>query len=370
MQFPSVAHLTSVHPRNDNRIFARMCRSLVSAGYRTHLVVADGLGDDRDHGVLISDVGRAVGGRAARIRELPTKVFHRALDLKPRICHLHDPELIPIGKKLRRAGCKVVFDSHEDVPMDILTKDYIPALLRGVVSRSYALYERIQCRNFDGVVAATPFIRDRFLQINPNTVDVCNYPALRDWPEVPDWSLRRDEVAYVGGIAEIRGVRQMVDAIYNLKDVRLNLAGRFNDDRLYREMLAHPGWSLVNDLGFLDSKQVLGTLNRSKAGLVVLHPVRSYIDAQPVKMFEYMAAGIPVIASDFPLWREIIERNDCGICVAPNDPEAIAQAIRRIVDEPETARRMGENGRRAVVDRYNWASEEKKLITLYEGLAS
>jgi glycosyltransferase involved in cell wall biosynthesis len=112
-------------------------------------------------------------------------------------------------------------------------------------------------------------------------------------------------------------------------------------------------------------REVLG---RSVAGLVTFHPLPNHIDAQPNKMFEYMSAGIPVIASDFPLWREIIAGNQCGLCVDPNNPTAIAAAIQYLVLHPHEARRMGENGRKAVLDRYNWSAEEQKLFRLYEDI--
>ena len=109
-------------------------------------------------------------------------------------------------------------------------------------------------------------------------------------------------------------------------------------------------------------------MSRSVAGLVTLHPVINYLDALPIKMFEYMAAGIPVIASDFPLWREIVVGNQCGLCVDPMDPAAIARAIDHLAQHPDEACQMGENGRRAVLEKFNWAVEEKKLIQLYEDL--
>ena len=131
-------------------------------------------------------------------------------------------------------------------------------------------------------------------------------------------------------------------------------------------MQALPGWQRVNALGFLDRAGVRDVLGRSMAGLVTLHPVINYIDALPVKMFEYMSAGIPVIASDFPLWREIIAGNDCGLLVDPLNPAAIAEAIDTLVSNPTMAQRMGENGRRAVEERYNWGIEEQKLMAFYE----
>jgi glycosyltransferase involved in cell wall biosynthesis len=81
-----------------------------------------------------------------------------------------------------------------------------------------------------------------------------------------------------------------------------------------------------------------------------------------------MSAGVPVIASDFPLWREILLPRDCGICVDPEDPAAIAQAIDDLVSNPERAAEMGRNGQAAVRDEYNWANEEGKLLRLYEDM--
>lgn len=129
------------------------------------------------------------------------------------------------------------------------------------------------------------------------------------------------------------------------------------------------GWARVDELGFLTRAEIRMIFGRSMAGLVTLHPTPACLGSFPVKKFEYMAAGLPVIASNFPLWREI-EGNECGVCVDPFDPVAIAAAIDRLVDDSDLARRMGENGRRAVHERYNWGVEEKKLLALYGKLLS
>ena len=82
-------------------------------------------------------------------------------------------------------------------------------------------------------------------------------------------------------------------------------------------------------------------------------------------MFEYMAAGIPVVASNFPLWKEIIEENKCGICVEPANVEQISDAVNYLLNNPEEAQRMGANGRKAVEEKYNWNNEAKTLLQLY-----
>lgn len=100
-----------------------------------------------------------------------------------------------------------------------------------------------------------------------------------------------------------------------------------------------------------------------------LHPLRNYVEALPIKMFEYMLAGLPVIASDFPLRRKIIEANECGICIDPGDSKEIAKAVEYLIEHPDEARGMGENGRRAVLVRYNWGLESRKLSRIYGGLS-
>ena len=370
MGSPKVAHLTSVHTRFDNRIFVKMCRSLAAAGYKTSLVVADGLGDGMSDGVRLIDVGKPPGGRLSRIRGAPKLILSAAVGVDADVYHMHDPELISVGVELKRRGKKVVFDSHEDVPADILTKQYIPGLLRYPVSRAFALYERMQCRKFDAIVGATPFIRDKFRHINQNSTDINNYPFLHEWPGVIDWGQKLHEVAFVGGIADIRGIRQMIDAMSYTENVRLNLVGRFVDTKVESEVKHNPAWAKVNEYGFVDRSQVGEILARSMAGLVTFLPVPNHVDAQPNKMFEYMAAGVPVVASDFPLWREIVEGNHCGICVDPLDPRAIGQAVMRLVENQDMAGKMGKNGRQAIENKYNWSNEERKLFRLYEGLVS
>jgi glycosyltransferase involved in cell wall biosynthesis len=361
-----ITHLTTAHPRGDTRIFHKMCRSLAAAHFKVSLVVADGLADEIRDGVQIHDVG-ASRGRFDRIKNAPNRVFQKLLSLHADLYHIHDPELIPIGLKLKRMGKRVVFDSHEDVPKQMLGKPYLNKPALWTLSKVLGTYEAWACRQFDGVIAATPFIRDKFLDINPHTVDVNNFPMLGELVAQVPWADKDAEVCYLGGIARTRGITELVQAMARVQGgVRLNLCGSFTEPAVEQACKAMPGWQAVNERGFVDRAGVRQVLARSVAGLVTLHPVINYLDALPVKMFEYMAAGIPVIASDFPMWREIVLGNQCGLCVDPLDPAAIAKAIDYLVQHPDEARQMGEKGRRAVLERYNWSVEEAKLLAHYK----
>lgn len=362
-----IAHLTSAHPRFDTRIFIKQCCSLVQR-YDTYLVVADGKGDEVKDQVNIVDVGK-FDGRKNRMLNAPSAVFEKALALDAEIYHLHDPELIPIALKLKKYGKKVLFDAHEDLPNQIMSKHYLNSISKKVIAFLVKAYEKYACAKFDGIVAATPFIRDKFLTINKNTIDINNYPKLEEFSSISKNTLKENQVCYIGGLADVRGVVEMVQAIHLTEsNVKLALAGNFSDRNLEQSVMSMDGWEKVDFLGYVGRDEIRNTLASSIAGLVVLHPTRSYLDSLPVKMFEYMCAGIPIIASDFPLWRAIVNDAQCGICIDPLKPAEIAQAINHFLEYPNEAILMGEYGRKAVFEKYNWDLEEHKLLSFYSSI--
>lgn len=363
-----IAHLTSAHQRIDTRIFIKECCSLAK-NYSTYLIVADGMGDDIKCKVSIIDVG-LFNGRRNRMLRAPIAIFKEALKLDADIYHLHDPELIPIGLKLKKRGKIVVFDAHEDLPNQILSKHYLSKTKKNILSLLVRYYEKFSLSKFDGIVAATPFIKDKFSQINTNTVDINNYPRLQEFEVDYSVSKINNQVCYVGGVSNVRGITQMIEALSLTKqNITLKIAGNFEDTQLEKSVKRMSGWEKVNFLGYVGREDIQNILSQSVTGLVVLHPTKSYIDALPVKMFEYMAAGIPVIASNFSLWKNIIEENKCGICVNPLDPYDIARALDYLVQHPNEAIKMGRNGQNAVYRQYNWNNEERKLIEFYHKIS-
>ena len=365
---PRVVHVTTVHPRDDIRIFRKECVSLVRAGYDVVQVVGDGLGDSVVEGVRIVDIGTRPGGRLARMHRQPRVALAAVLRQAPVLVHLHDPELLPLGARLARRGLTVVYDAHEDVPRQILTKQWLPAALRGTVSALFEAYENHQVRKLAAVAAATPHIAARFSRIARCSVNVSNFPFLAELSPPAEPVPRERAICYVGGLMRTRGLLQMVRALVHAPGATLLLCGSFEDGAFEAELRAEPGWSQVQYLGQVGRDAVRNVLARASAGLVTLLPMPSYVDSLPIKMFEYMSAELPVIASDFPLWRDIVQRHGCGVCVDPADPVAIGAAIGRYLDDPALVLRTGQAGRAAVLSTYNWPLAERQLLALYRTL--
>lgn len=363
-----IAHLTSVHPRFDTRIFFKECQSLLRSGYDVTLIVADGKGNEIRDGVKVLDVGKAEG-RLTRVFLTTRQVLKKALNLDCEVYHLHDPELIPVGLRLKALGKKVVFDLHEDVSTQILGKKYLNMPIRRFLSLIYLIVERFSSQKFDAVIAATPYITKKIERFCNRVINVNNFPVLAEIENGKKWSERKNQACYVGVLCEIRGLREMIAASkFFSNGYTLKIAGHFYDKKLEGETIESCFGKPVKFLGFLKRSEVKGLLAESQVGLVTLHPLKNYLDSLPVKMFEYMAAGLPVVASDFPYWRKILEENDCGISVDPLSPEKIAEAVNWLMDNPRKAEKMGVNGKNAVQKHFNWSNEENKLIGLYSEL--
>jgi glycosyltransferase involved in cell wall biosynthesis len=366
-----IVHITTVHKVFDVRIFFKECCSLAAAGYDVTLI-APHIRDEVVQGVRIKALP-IYRRRIKRFTLATWRAFIIARRLRAHLYHFHDPELIPAGLMLKFLGRPVIYDIHEDLPRALMadSKDYIPQRLKKTVGFLAERFEHLAGRIFTALVPAWPKIAQRFEKRNSRTTIVFNYPVLEEFDKNHSvgWSRRPASAAYIGGIAPERGIHKIIEALNLLptsKSTHLILAGRFRPPRLEDDIRSLPGWRRVDYRGWVNREQIAEILNQSKVGLLLFLPLEGSTNIYPIKLFEYMAAGIPVVASNFPLWKKIIEKHNCGICVDPNDIEAISQAIQNLINHPDDAVQMGANGRQAVEENYTWPSEEKKLILLYK----
>jgi glycosyltransferase involved in cell wall biosynthesis len=357
-----VLHVTTLHPARDMRIFGKECRTLAAAGHEVHLAAPVAAAETVD-GVSIEPLGyvEVVTGPAGLSRRLRAALA-AARSSGADLFHLHDPELLPLALRLKAGGSRVVYDAHEDTPVEVATLGDGGLAARGLGvgwSAGLALLGRL----VDGVIAATPRVAERFPPAK--TVVVRNFPLAEEAEAFagPPHAQRPPELLYLGGVTADRGARELVQAVELVPEATIVLAGRVQPPAFAQE-LRHDRIRLA---GWLDRTRVAEALRRARAGLLVLHPRRAYVESLPVKLFEYMAAGIPFVASDFPLWRELAD--GCGLFVDPRSPQAIAAAIGRLLADPGEAERLGARGRELVRERYNWEREAEQLLALYERLA-
>lgn len=359
--------MTSVHKHDDVRIYHKEAKALKENGHDVTILCTDYEGTD-ENGIVFVKVNLAKL-RLARLISASFVFYKAALLQKADVYHFHDPELISCGKKLLKKAY-VIYDVHEDVPRQILTKPYLKPKTAAFFSKWFEKREDKAFAKLDVIITAAPVIEKRVKKFTENHLMVCNYPKLEEFKDTDiDFSKRENKVCYIGGITKIRGAIEMLKAMEKTSyGVRLALAGEYESQALRQEIEREEGFSRTDYLGFLNRDEIQELLNTSKAGLVTLHPTPTYVESLPVKMFEYMMAQIPVIASDFPYWQEIIDSAECGICVNPFEPVEIAKAISYIADNDDFAREMGKRGRKAVLEKYNWNIEKRKLVAIYDFL--
>lgn len=353
-----IVHLTSVHARYDTRIYLKECCSLAATGNEVSLVVADGQPDEIRNGVRIFGVPRP-GGRFGRMIGGTRAVMRKGLAIDADVYHIHDPELLLIARRLKRAGKKVVFDAHEDLAKQILLKTYLPLPLRRLVSIAYGSYERRVVRAIDGVVTATEGQVAGFRDAARSIAVVENFSIGSAFPE-RQLDFETVRILHAGSLTATRGLYNMTRLANVLPSGdQLVLAGPL-------ETKADPATlSPAEYLGVLPYDELVLEYAKANLGLILYNPVGQYGMATAVKLYEYMAAGLPVIVPDHGEWPLLIRRLKCGIAVNVEDTMAQARAIDWLRSNPEEARQMGRNGRQFALQNASWESAFKKLVQFY-----
>jgi glycosyltransferase involved in cell wall biosynthesis len=346
----------------DIRIFYKECMALNDEGFDVHHLVQYHTREQVE-GITIHPLPQN-RTRLFRLFVIPWLIFFKALRIRASVYQFHDPELIFVGVLLRIAGKKVIYDVHENFPLQVSSKQYLWKPIRMILSKIGKVYEDIGVYLFNAVITATDSIKNRFSENVQHKVEVVkNYV---DYNEIQPaiYTSKPAEICYVGGISYHRGIDLILKSI-SKQHVKLNLAGIFHDDSYRNELMDYPGWRQTEYWGVLDRNGIQDIYDLSRVGMLLLRPREGFLDSLPIKLFEYMAAGIPIIASNFPLWKKIIEENQCGLCIDPFDEEGIQSSIHYLLHNEKAAEEMGRRGRELVMHKYNWNKEKEKLLKTY-----
>jgi glycosyltransferase involved in cell wall biosynthesis len=369
-----IVHLSSVHPADDNRIF-KICRSLASAGREVSFVVPT----DQDwvvDGVAIKAVP-IPSGRWRRMLWTTRRIYQRAVEEKADIYQFHDPELIPIGLALRLLHKrKVIYDVHENVPEQILSKTYIPSSLRKLIAAAYDFIERRTAKMFSAIVTANEDISERFMKFNKHVLAVHNYAEAGEFCDTPEL----DESRYSSGLilhsaasdrTAFPAVLRAIELVSKKLRTKLMVTGcSVPESRAAAQLTKRSGCRNIEILGMLPRRDMTRQLSQSVVSLVLYHNYRNHSSIRSNRFFEALAAATPVIVSDFPEWRAAVESIGCGLAVDPADPRAIANAIEYFLSNPDQAAAMGKIGRRAFLKTFSWTQEKNRLLQLYDSLLS
>lgn len=361
-----IAHLTSVHPQNDNRILYKECTTLAHAGYDVTLIVAGGENQIVNK-VRIVGYPKPAYGRLKRILKTSLiDMIQVCQEVNTDIYHFHDPELIFVGLYLKWLGKTVIYDVHENNPAAILSKPYIQsAVQKKVLSKLFDWFEKSTAGFFDAIVTARPDISRRFMPHKPVTLR--NFPILPNLSSLRNIALTKEKpsVIYVGGMTEIRGIGPLLDAFAQLDQYELWLLGPIKEEHLRTRI--YQGVPNVRYLGEVEAYEVFGYIDLADAGIITFLPLPNHLQTLATKPFEYMACGKPMIMSNFEYWKETF--GESSLYVDPDDPADIRHKVRLLMEDAPLRERMSRRNKKLSEEVYNWEQESCQLLALYQMLS-
>jgi len=365
MQQKVICHFTSVHKKYDTRIFHKECCSLAMEGYVVYYIVP-GAENETKEGVNIVGVETSGNSRFSRMTSTVWRVLKKVKEINADIYHFHDPELIPVGIVLSLLGKNVVYDVHENVPQDILDKEWLgPLFLRRIISFTFSVLEKIATLFFSGMVCVTPEILKRFSA--KKSILLRNMPVLKMIDSVPPANETKSKpvIIFSGALTRIRGIQETIKAMELLEGkAELWLMGEWESDSFYNDCKKEKGFEFIRYFGILPQENVYAITKLADVGVVCYLPVANHFSALPNKPFEYMACYVPMVMSNFPFWKETFAGS--SLFVDPDSPAEIAKQFNELISNKNLALKLGKEGRRLIETNFSWEAERVNLFNLYK----
>jgi len=359
-----IVHIAYEHNSNDVRIYRKECVSLSKRGNEVFYITSN-----KNYQEPVNDINvkkiiiNLRGKKKIRLIHYYKDLFNILIDMDADIYHFHENTLLPVIKKIKRRGKRVIYDMHES-PIELMDTNNVK-VWRRLFLNLLAKYENSVLKCVDSVITVTPQYVEYAKKFNSTSLLITNYPIMKTTEEIH--SFNNNNICFAGTISPNWHQKEIIKALEKLSNVEFLLAGSIEKDYL-EELQRMPSWENVVFSGVIPFDQVKDLYKNSIAGIALFKSgdIPEEGTLGNTKLFEYMSEGLPVICTNYPLWKEVIEENNCGLCIDPDNVSEITDAIEYIMDNKNIARKMGENGRKAIERYYNWSKEEKKLFKLYD----
>ena len=359
-KFKEICHCSIQHRLDDSRIFYKECISLAKAGYNVTYIAKPAV-SDKFNGCFYFGVNLLKFSSDNRLYN-HFYLFMTLIKRRMKVVHFHDPELIIMGLFLKIMGKKVVYDVHENVRQDMLYKMWLRPELRYLLSKASIFLELIASVAFDGIVSATPEIAKNFR--NRNNYVIRNFPRLENQERLVECKRNKSTIIYVGALSESRGIKELIIAAEHLKGIaELWLLGRWYNEAFKLECEKMAGFHNTKYLGVVNHEKVTKILSEAKIGLCTLHPIDTFKDSYPIKVFEYMQNGLPVLMSNFEMWRQLF--GDVCEYIDPMNPFELVEKVKAMLTDQARLEEMSAKGKTVIKESFNWDTESKKLEELY-----
>lgn len=379
-----IAFLLTIQKWNERRLFMRQAPILTRAGHKVSFMCKDpDESTPQPEGMSFVKIDPAKAGRARKFGSL--NLANEVKKVNPDILVVTCMEQLPLGLYLKRTtGIGVVYDCREDQPSSVrYHKVEIPKLLRPLASKAIEKMERLGDRWFDGVIVSDPEVdklrkrmdpdrRAIFYNVPQRSLFEKGFPPLRDRPY---------DLVMLGSMSVRVGVDYLIEAMGRLKQergkvLRLLLIGRKLDfdpvlEEAVKKLVEQYGMEgQITETGYLDHDKVPDTLAQAKVGLAPQRDMLKFRRNIACKCWEYMACGMPVVASDLPPQHLILRDKENGRFYPPGDVDALMDILDELSDDWDAAAKLGEVGRAEFLDHWNTEHEAEKLEKLFERIVA
>lgn len=367
-----IALITSGHDPLDDRIFYKEALALKQAGYKVIIIAPCDKSFIRE-GIKVECIPK-FENRFMRFSLTNILLILKTFKLKPAIVHFQDADTLPFApvlKMLKRI--KIIYDVHEDYTAQILQKGWIkPAFLRIIVSKMWGKIEKHVSAYMDAIIVAEPGIYKRFTKYKvTNLILLRNFVILNLMkPKISEYSSDSKEtiLVYVGLLDINKGVDVIIKSLEYLDNanIKLWLYGAWGNENFKKYCQSLKGYRKVEYKGQTNMEEIYKILPEADIGLAVFKRTVKHQKSLPIKLFEYMGAGLAIVISDFDYWRKLFSK--CALFVNPDNPKDVAEKIKALIGDPYLKKKLALNGKKLVEEKYNWEKESKKLIKLYSKL--